>query len=365
MNKLQRVLATVNHELPDVIPQQEVFFDDTSQEKFEPILRERLSQRGVEMPSDERLRSRLESAELLDNYLVGVGGGGLRSHVVERGDNYHILEWENGCRWRIRERPYNRQYIDMPIKGEADLEALSLPNPRDPARYEHVAESVRYFAERSYCTMAGVGGAFSGVWYHFRSYEDLMMDMVGNPAFAKRLVQVVADFNYAAAEELLKRGIHCLSFGDDMGSVTGMFFSPACYREFYFEVHKRLCDLAHQYGAFVNLHSHGNINAVMPMLVEAGVDVLNPVGPTDNMNMAELKEKYGSRMTFLGGMSKWIGEMSRPELQSHVEEVVRTGSVGGGYMTCAEGGIPYTMSPEDVVFYLDVLERYRERYGAH
>ena len=150
-----------------------------------------------------------------------------------------------------------------------------------------------------------------------------------------------------------------------MGSVTGMFFSPACYREFYFEVHKRLCDLAHQYGAFVNLHSHGNINAVMPMLVEAGVDVLNPVGPTDNMDMAGLKEKYGSRMTFLGGMSKWIGEMSRAELESHVEEVVRTGSVGGGYMTCAEGGIPYTMSPEDVVFYLDVLEKYRQRYGAH
>ena len=131
MNKLQRVLATVHHELPDVIPQQEVFFDDTSQEKFEPILRERLSQRGVEMPSDERLRSQLEGAELLDNYLVGVGGGGLRSRVVERGDNYHILEWENGCRWRIRERPYNRQYIDMPIKSEADLEAVS---PARPAR---------------------------------------------------------------------------------------------------------------------------------------------------------------------------------------------------------------------------------------
>jgi uroporphyrinogen decarboxylase len=364
VTKLEQVLATLRHRAPGVIPQQEVFMDDTAQAKFTPILQERMRRRGIELPTDERLALPLEAAELLDNSMVSVGGGGLRNKVIERGDNYHILEWENGCRWRIREQPYNRQYIDMPIKREADLDTVPLPDLRDPARYEGVEEGVRYFTERGYVAMAGVGGAFSGVWYLFRSYEDLMMDMATNPDFAERLIGKVADLNLAAAEELLKRGVRCLAFGDDMGTSASTFFSLAFYDRFFFPHHKRLCDLTHRYGAFTNFHSHGNINTLMPRLVEAEVDILNPVGPTDNMNLAELKQRYGARMTFLGGMSKWIGEMTRDELVCHVDEVVRTGSRGGGYMAACEGGIPYTMTPETAVFYLDTLAACRRKYGG-
>ena len=96
----------------------------------------------------------------------------------------------------------------------------------------------------------------------------------------------------------------------------------------------------------------------------ARVDILNPVGPTDNMILSGLRETYGRRMTFLGGMSKWIAEMDRDELAGHIRDVVRTGSQGGGYMTCCEGGIPYTMSPEDAVYYLDTVAKYRLEYGT-
>jgi uroporphyrinogen decarboxylase len=365
MNKLERVLATLHHENPDVVPQQEVFFDDTSEQKFMPILRERLNARHLDAPTDERMRRHWEYTEVFDNYLLGVGGGGLRAKVVEQGDNYHILEWENTCRWRIREYPFNRQYIYMPIQSEADLESMPMPDPHDPARYEGVAESIQYFTARGYFTMAGVGGPFADVWYHYRKYEDLMMDMALRPDFAQKLIWKVADYNLAAAEEFLKRGVHCILSGSDMGSSTNSFFSPEYYRRFYFEPQKRLCDLAHQYGAYTNFHSHGNINALMPLIAETGIDMLNPVGPSDNMNLAELKERYGHQITLIGGISHWLAELSYAELDQHIEEVVRTGSRGGGgYMACNEGGVIYTMEPEKVIWYLDTVLKYREKYGA-
>jgi uroporphyrinogen decarboxylase len=360
MNKLERVLTTLHHELPDVIPNQEGFFDSTSQEKFLPAFDERRDWKPIEEP----VESRIAYAEFMDTHIMGVGNGSMRSEVIGRGENYHLLEFENGAKWRIRERPFYRQYIDLPVKTEEDLESIPMPDPRDPQRYEGVEERVKSFTERGYFTSAGIDGFFSGVWYRFRRYEDFMMDLAANRDFAKQVIRKVAEFNLASAEELLKRGVHSISFPDDLAGGTGPFFSPECYRDCFYEWHRRLFELCHEHGAYVNMHSHGDINALLPQLVEAGVDILNPMGPTDHMNLAEVKEKYGDKLTIQGGISKFIGQMSREELESHVEEVVRIGSRGGGYITQSEGGIPYTMSPENFRFYLDTLRKYREEYGA-
>lgn len=123
-------------------------------------------------------------------------------------------------------------------------------------------------------------------------------------------------------------------------------------------------DLCHEYGACVNMHSHRNINAILRLLVNAGVDTLNPVGSTDNMNLAETKEKYGDKITILGGISKFNGEISKGELESRVKEVIRIGSKGGGYMTAPEGSIPCTMTHEDFRFCPDILRKYRKKYGV-
>lgn len=140
-----------------------------------------------------------------------------------------------------------------------------------------------------------------------------MMDLALDRKFAKSVIRKVAQYNLASAEELLKRGVHSITFSDDMGGARGMFFSLECYKDCFYEWHKRLFDLCHEYGAYVNMHSHGNINAILPLLVDAGVDILNPVGPTDNMDLRKIKEKYGNEITIMGGISKFIGEMSKKD----------------------------------------------------
>jgi len=362
MTKLERVLATLNHEEPDVIPSQDGFFDTTSGEKFMPGYELRIAM--IPVGVDEPLEKQIEYAELMDYHIIGVGNGGLRSKVIKRWENHHILEFENGAQWQIREHPYDRAFIHLPVKTEEDVDKVPMPDMTDPSRYEGVEERVKFFKEKGYFTTAGIDGFFAGVWYRFRQYEDFMMELALNRDFAKRVIRKVAEYNLAAAEEFLKRGVHSISFPDDLGGSRSMFFSPECYRDCFYEWHKKLFDLCHEYDAYVNMHAHGNINPVMPLLVEAGVDILNPVGPTDNMNLSEIKEKYGDKMTFMGGISKFIGEMSKEEIDQHLEEVIRIGSKGGGFITMSEGGLPYTMSHENFRFYRETSRKYREKYGA-
>jgi uroporphyrinogen decarboxylase len=106
------------------------------------------------------------------------------------------------------------------------------------------------------------------------------------------------------------------------------------------------------------MHSHGNLNAILPDLVSTGIDMLNPVGPGDGMNLAEIKKLYGSKITLSGGLSKRIGMMSQTELEEHVREVVTIGRSGGGFIAQSEGGIPEDMTTECYQAYMTALRRY-------
>jgi uroporphyrinogen decarboxylase len=113
----------------------------------------------------------------------------------------------------------------------------------------------------------------------------------------------------------------------------------------------------------MHMHSHGYIVPLMDKIIETGVDILNPVGPGDNMDLAQLKQRYGDRVVLNGGISKYIEHMSHEEMERHIHDVIRVGSRGGGFMACSEGGIPYTFSQEDFRFYVATSRKYRERYG--
>ena len=150
-----------------------------------------------------------------------------------------------------------------------------------------------------------------------------------------------------------------ITWVDDLGYNKGTFMNPKFYEEFIFPWHKKAIDLAHRYGAFVNMHSHGNINAIVPLLVEAGLDVLNPIGPSDNMDLAILKEKFGARLCLQGGLSKHIGFMNVEKLRQHVADRLKTGSPGEGFILSSEGSLPYEMTRNNVLAFIKLSRQYR------
>ena len=82
-----------------------------------------------------------------------------------------------------------------------------------------------------------------------------------------------------------------------------LLISPELYRSHF---HSKLEDLCYSYGALVHMHNHGNIDKIIRDFYDIGIDILNPLDPHDGMNIAELIEKYGDLITFVGGINKFF-----------------------------------------------------------
>jgi len=305
----------------------------------------------------------LKEAEFLDNFTVGVGGGGFKvKRSVKTEAKWRLVEWETGAVWRMgtAENVWAREYLKYPVESEDDFDRLELPDPDDPDRYEGLERAIRYVRDSGFFPTCGINGFFSGVWYFLRGpLLTVLKDVYSRRGLFERLIRRVGEFNLRAEKNLLERGAMMIGWVDDLGYNKGTFMNSELYKELIYPWHKKAIDLAHKYGAFVNMHSHGNINALVPLLVEADLDILNPVGPSDNMDLGILKEKYGDRLCFQGGLSKHIGFMSPQELKNHVVDRVRIGSPGGGFILSSEGELPFEMSREDFKAFLSISRRCR------
>ncbi|MDO9540726.1 MAG: hypothetical protein Q7J98_00180 [Kiritimatiellia bacterium] len=96
----------------------------------------------------------------------------------------------------------------------------------------------------------------------------------------------------------------------------------------------------------------------MDGIVEAGVDILNPVGPSDHNDLALFKRRWGNKITFHDGISTTIGSMSEGEIRRHVAEVISVGRVGGRFLPRTESGIP-PMPLAKALLYIQTLKEER------
>lgn len=158
---------------------------------------------------------------------------------------------------------------------------------------------------------------------------------------------------------MLEAGVDCIAFVDDLGSENALLFRPELYDRFFFPWHAALCDLAHSFGAHVHMHSHGNINRILDRIVDTGIDMLNPLDPTEGMDLATIKEKYGRRVTLVGGMDKFIFEQNMDEIERRLQRALNIGSPNGRFILMDTGGIPETFSKQKFDQFLAVSRRLR------
>ena len=307
LNRFECVLSTLLHEESPMIPQLINFTNEAAKVKFTSLISIRMQgtnfEREIEtkfrgnIPIDlKRIDDALKISSFMDNFIVGVGSGGFKvKKVIKESPRWSIVEWETGAKWRVgtAETIWARQYIEYPVKSEEDLDRLELPDPDDPSRYEGIRKAIRYVIDRGFFPSCSINGFFSGVWYFLRGPLDIILkDMYMQKDFYRKLIAKIGEFNLKAEKNLLERGALMIEWPDDLGYSRGTFMNPKLYEELIYPWHLKAIELAHKYGAFVNMHSHGKIDTLIPLLVKAKLDMLNPVGPTDNMNLKSLKEKY-------------------------------------------------------------------------
>jgi len=357
VNNREAVIATLRHQQVEFVPGWTFFSTPQAEKLFLP----EISSKNKPGTGDDY---KSELAKATNSCFVEVSGG-IQGKVVEEKKDSLIVELANGTRRLIVLEPeWAYQTLSRPLDGHKNLDKLNLPDQAsNPEHWVNTAKSVKRFIGEGFFVRGCIDGFYAGIWEHCRQIDEFLIDLAEGGDFVQDLVDTWGKFLFDGAEKLLECGVDAVWWTDDLGSNTGPLMSPKCYRKYFFPWHKRTASLAHKYGKFAFMHSHGNINALLPDIVETGIDMLDPVGPSDGMDIKHLKECYGNRLCFAGGISRFVADMSKPELGSHIEEVYRS-CKGGGFIPWEEGGIPKDMTKDNFEHYLKIRSEMSKKYAG-
>ncbi len=294
------------------------------------------------------------------NFDFGHGGPGeFNSCVVERTPEGVVIEYETGARERHNYHPQFTHPVTRPIRSMSDLETMRVPDPDDPARYAGFAADVAFLKSRGEYTVGWVNGFFSGCHYFFRDYQDFLTDLIWQPELVTALTTRLGSWNLIAAKRMLEAGADCIAFCDDLGSSKNLLISPDLYRRYFLPWHAALADLVHGYGATVHMHSHCNINLILDDIVGAGIDMLNPLDPTEGMDLAFMRARY-PRLTLVGGMDKYIFDQEPGEIAARLEAGIAAAEARKGrFILMDPSGIPDTVEPAQFLVFRRISRRVR------
>ena len=351
MTHRERLIAVLNGGKPDVIP----LYDECPMDVT--VLRGLLPE-----PGDDLARYVTQRAEFFDNSAVGCGlGHGIGVKTLSKDATHHTYRYETGAVWHESYDPtFCREALAFPVNSPGDALRFKMPDPATPGRFdaEGATRRVRALQDAGYFVQANVLGAWQGIYYYLASFDNILMWMAMAPEAARALFDCTRRFSIETARRHLACGVDCIFTPSDLGSGRGLLFSESMFREYVFPWLKELADLCHAHGAYLHLHSHGHIQDVMDGIVEAGVDMVNPIGPSDHNDLALFKARWGDKITLHGGVSTRIAGMSEEAMRRHVEEVVAVGRVGGRFFPRTESGIP-PMPLAKTRLYVDLLREAR------
>ncbi|MBQ8663207.1 MAG: hypothetical protein IJ471_05060 [Eubacterium sp.] len=152
-----------------------------------------------------------------------------------------------------------------------------------------------------------LSGAFERV-NQMVGFENALCAFYECPDEMKELLNAIADYKIKCIElahKTLKPDV--IHMHDDWGTNDNMFFSPDIWREFIKPIEKRYADKIHELGMIYMHHSCGHIEQIIPDLVEIGVDAINPMMISNDLDT--LMEKYGDKITFCGGIDSQTMEI--------------------------------------------------------
>lgn len=252
-----------------------------------------------------------------------------------------IDEW--GTRWRHAGGGVGASTVAVPLEDWNDLESYltRMPDPRLPGRLDGVLPSLQRFGGKQY--FGGMTHLMLFERMHcLRGFENTLEDLCLRPRESERLLDALTEY-YLEIVRAWGRlpGVDGLFMSEDWGTQQALMISPEMWRRFFLGRYRRIFDQAHQVGLDVIFHSCGNVTAIVGDLVDAGIDLLDPLQP-EAMDLAALAREYGGRVAFCGGLSDQ--EIARQTPAQVREAVHRTVDLLG-----RAGNHAYLVGPSNVL----------------
>ncbi len=381
MNSRERVETALNHQEPDYIPSDlgATVMTSLNVQAYRN-LRRYMGLPEVEPQVADTVQQLVDVDEDVRGYFkVDVQGvrpqlSAVSSQIQIKDDmaryKYFYDEW--GIGWKMPKD--DGLYYDVfhhPLRNMqtlADLEHYPWPDPIDPKRFVGVRERVRRLVEERHepVIIGGLCAGFVEMAGWMRGYEDYLIDFATNTGFLEGFFDKILELKLAYWEKMLAEVgdlVTAVLESDDMGSQNDMLFSPRAYRQLVKPRHTKLYSFIKAHSrAKVFFHSCGAIRKVLPDLIEAGVDILNPVQVSAaGMDSAALKRDFGKDLTFWGGgvdTQHVLGDGSVQEVRDEVRRRINDLAPGGGFVFATVHAIQRNVPPENVLAVWETLRQY-------
>ncbi|HPC94835.1 MAG TPA: uroporphyrinogen decarboxylase family protein [Sedimentisphaerales bacterium] len=379
MTSRQRVLTTLDHEVPDRVPIDLGGFQTGIHRKAYIDLLDYL---GIEddvtiMDPVQQLAKPCE--EVLERFHVDIRyvfahgpdsfEGGIQQSI-RGGRRWHDLTDEFGVVWSMPDdQPFYMDISHHPLADATIDDLADYPFPRgdDPTRFTGLRDEALKLREQTpYAISTGIGGVVYETCWYMRGLERWYMDTVEKPAFCEALLDRTLAFWIGYYNEFMKEIgdlVDVVMIGDDIGGQTGPLFSPAFYRGVVKPRQKRLVQhIKSLTDAKIWYHTCGSVMPLIPDLIDNGIDILNPVQiSATNMDPRELKRRYGNDLTFWGGgidTQHVLSFASPAQVREHVQANIEALKPGGGYVFNSVHNIQAGVPAENIVAMFDAAYEY-------
>jgi uroporphyrinogen decarboxylase len=301
MKPRDRVMAALNHEIPDRCPMQVSFTPE-----FATRLRNELRVQGAQVHNPHGGGNTYELERAIGEDLLLTSVGWANSYYQE--SETYTDEW--GVTWR--EHPYETPFgighytemVEHPLADDDAIESYVPPDPHRPELYAEAARVVRDFKADYWIVGVTVTTIFETAWA-LRGYQQMLMDLVVDQDLADRIFEIPYQYHLAAAQKLVEMGVDMIWVGDDIGTQRAMLIAPETWRRLFKpRMATFISTLKHINPAVkIAYHSDGVITPIVADLIEIGLDVLNPIQPAC-MDPAEVKRQFGDKLCFWGSIDE-------------------------------------------------------------
>jgi uroporphyrinogen decarboxylase len=238
----------------------------------------------------------------------------------------------------------------------------------DPYFWGHLRANALNLREHSDRAIVLSAGCNLFEWGTFlRRLDFFLMDLVRAPAEVERFLDGLMERHLSSLGRICNAVgdvVDIIRLGDDLGMNTGPLISPAMYRRFFKPRHAILCDYIKKHSSMHTfLHSCGSIYKLIPDLIEAGFEILNPVQTNSReMQPDRLKKEFGRDVVFWGGGAdtRSVLNFGAPaQIKDHVRSNIETLAPGGGFVFNTIHNILPDVPPENILAMFESINEYR------
>ncbi len=352
----QRILTTINHDLPDRIPAHFINIDEISPylEYYSLKNKEELADRlGVcirriwpdyKKELSEEEANRLNTGLYEDLKPIGFFGtsGGVDSYSAEAG---HKMPFSD-------------------IQTLKEIENYSWPDP-DDWDFSKISTKIDKY-ENQYAVMLGSWNPILDQVFDFFSMDKAMEYLYLKPEMIESTIVFIEDFYlkfYKKYFEAAKGKADIFSMGDDFAGQKGMLISPEMWKKFLKPTYKKIFGLAKEFDLYVWFHSCGAIMPVVGELIDIGMDIWETVqAHLPGNGPVQLKRKYGKNITFFGAINtQQTLPFGTPEdVRREVRERINILGKNGGYICGPDHHIKPHFPVENVVSMIEEIHSFKK-----